>query len=161
MSISTIARRFRQERRYQVAGAIVVAGAASLGGVLLTVHGGSGQARPITVDSSYSVSVMDLGSMPKDHHTLRIVSARGDLTGQRELKWAADAGHLVGTARCTKNFRIGTQPSASVKPTMLLCWRLVLLRGDEASEVGMGIGSVADRLLRDCPCSLLLVRTGN
>jgi hypothetical protein len=124
MNISTIARRFRRERRYQVGGAIAVAAAVSLGGVLLTVHGGSGQARPVTVDSSYSVSVMDLGSMPKDHHTLRIVSAHGDLTGQRELKWAADTGHPVGTARCTKKFRIGNQPSASVKPTMLLCWRL-------------------------------------
>ena len=124
MNISTIARRFRQQRRYQLAAALSLAIAATAGGLLAVHHHHAPHAAPVEADASYSLTVTDLGSMPKDHHTLRIVSARGNLTGQRELKWAADTGHAVGAARCTKNFRIGNQPSASVKPTMLLCWRL-------------------------------------
>jgi hypothetical protein len=123
MNISTMTRRLRQ-RRYQVGGVIGIAAVVAGTGGLISVHGGSGHAMPVVADPSDSVSVMDLGSMPKDHHTLHVVYARSYLTGEHELKWAADAGHVVGTARCTKNFRIGEYASASVKPTMLLCWRL-------------------------------------
>jgi hypothetical protein len=68
-------------------------------------------------------TVTNSGSLPKDHHTLRVVSARGDLSGARELTWAADSGHPVGSSRCTQNFRIGPSSPASERPTMLLCWR--------------------------------------
>ena len=78
--------------------------------------------KPMAV--SPAVTVTDSGSMPKDHHTLRVVSARKDLTGYHELGWAADSGHAVGAARCTQNFRIGgPNVPARVRPTMLLCWR--------------------------------------
>lgn len=55
--------------------------------------------------------------------TMRVVTARGDLTGQREMAWAADSGHRVGDAWCTQNFRFSPDRPASVRPTMLLCWR--------------------------------------
>ncbi|MDT4989798.1 MAG: hypothetical protein QOI74_3892 [Micromonosporaceae bacterium] len=70
---------------------------------------------PATVTSS--------GSMPKEHHTLRVVSARADLTGQGELAWAADAGTPVRDARCTQNFRFNPGSRVGERPTMVLCWR--------------------------------------
>lgn len=54
--------------------------------------------------------------------TMRIMSARYDLSGQREMLWAADRGHQVGDARCTNNFHFSATGVASVRPTMLLCW---------------------------------------
>jgi hypothetical protein len=53
---------------------------------------------------------------------LRIVSSRSDLSGRRELLWAADEGKAVGDARCTQNFHF-SNGNAAVRPTMLLCWR--------------------------------------
>jgi hypothetical protein len=73
--------------------------------------------------ASPTLTVTNSGSMAKDHHTLRVVSAPTDLSGQRELAWAADSGHPVGAARCTQNFRIGASAAPRVRPTMLLCWR--------------------------------------
>ena len=55
--------------------------------------------------------------------TMRIISAKYDLSGQRERRWAADEGKPVGGARCTQNFRFAEGGKASVRPTMLLCWR--------------------------------------
>src|SRR5690348_3344324 len=39
------------------------------------------------------ITVRISGSIAKDKRTLKIVSAAGDLSGQRELAWAADDGH--------------------------------------------------------------------
>jgi hypothetical protein len=55
--------------------------------------------------------------------TMRIISARYDLSGQREMLWAADRGHPVGDVRCTNNFHFSATGVATVRPTMLLCWR--------------------------------------
>jgi hypothetical protein len=81
--------------------------------------------RALTPGVAMSVvpSVSNSGILAKDHHTLRVVTARADLTGQRELAWAADAGHRVGTSRCTQNFRFSADTPAGERPTMLMCWR--------------------------------------
>ncbi len=82
---------------------------------------------PTSIDtqrqSAARVTVVNSGSLSMDKHTMKIVSAHGDLTGQRELAWAADAGHAAGAARCTQNFRFNPQSKAGVRPSMLLCWR--------------------------------------
>jgi hypothetical protein len=70
------------------------------------------------------VDVSASGTLAKDKKTFKVVSAHGDLTGQRELRWVADAGHAVGKARCTQNFRFNPQSKPSVRPTLLICWRL-------------------------------------
>jgi hypothetical protein len=70
-----------------------------------------------------AVTVTNSGSLPKEHHTLRVVSALADLSGQRELAWAADSGHPVGSASCTQKFRFNADSPAGERPTMLLCWR--------------------------------------
>ena len=55
---------------------------------------------------------------------MRIVTARADLTGQREMVLAADAGHAVGDISCTQNFRFSQDIPPKIRPTMLLCWRM-------------------------------------
>lgn len=55
--------------------------------------------------------------------SLRIITARSDLTGQRALLWAADKGKRYGTASCTQNFKFSNNEKPSVRPTLLLCWR--------------------------------------
>ena len=55
--------------------------------------------------------------------TLKVVSARADLTGQRELGIVADEGVAVGNARCTQNVRFSAGAPAQEKPTLMICWR--------------------------------------
>jgi len=69
------------------------------------------------------VSVTDSGNVRTDGHSLRVVSARGDLSGQRELGWVADDGETVGDARCSQNFRLSNNVRAKEHPTLLVCWR--------------------------------------
>jgi len=60
---------------------------------------------------------------PAQRRTIRVVVGRTDLTGKLELAWVADAGHKVGDAHCTQNFRFAEGAPAGVRPTMLMCWR--------------------------------------
>jgi hypothetical protein len=78
---------------------------------------------PVNPGSSVVPSVTNSGSLAKERRTLRIVSARGDLTGARELTWVADGGHPVGSARCSQKFRFNPKSAVSEKPTLLICWR--------------------------------------
>ncbi|GAA0538567.1 hypothetical protein GCM10010172_19800 [Paractinoplanes ferrugineus] len=55
--------------------------------------------------------------------SLRIITARSDLTGQRELRWAADAGRPIGDLRCTQNLHFNDDARPSRQPNLLLCWR--------------------------------------
>jgi hypothetical protein len=54
---------------------------------------------------------------------MRVISAKFDLTGQKELLWAADGGLPVGDARCTRKFHFSNNEDPHVIPTMLMCWR--------------------------------------
>ncbi|WP_157437396.1 hypothetical protein [Actinoplanes subtropicus] len=54
----------------------------------------------------------------------RMVAARGDLSGDRLMLWAADDGTPVDGARCTQRFHFSGAAPAAVRPTMMLCWRL-------------------------------------
>ncbi len=58
-----------------------------------------------------------------DGETVKVVSARHDLSGYRELAWAADEGQKVGTARCTQRIRLSPDDKVRMHPTLLLCWR--------------------------------------
>jgi hypothetical protein len=55
--------------------------------------------------------------------TIRITTARHDLTGQGPLAIAADEGTKIGDARCTNKIRFSTGAPAQERPTLLLCWR--------------------------------------
>lgn len=60
---------------------------------------------------------------PLGDGTIRIVSARRDLSGERQMLLAGDDGEEVGRGvRCTTDVRYGlSRPSAA--PQTLLCWR--------------------------------------
>jgi hypothetical protein len=121
------ARRWWQRRRYQVAAALGLVAALGTGALVVASTGlgraGAGSGGRSDRSEEHALTVTTSGSLPKDHHTLKVVSALDDLSGQHELAWAADSGHPVGDARCTQNFRIGPSAAAKVRPTMLLCWR--------------------------------------
>jgi hypothetical protein len=61
-------------------------------------------------------------NVPTAGGMLKVVSARGDLTGVRELAWVADKGVPVGRARCTSKIRLSPDAPAKTRPTLLLCW---------------------------------------
>ncbi|MCM4083774.1 hypothetical protein [Paractinoplanes hotanensis] len=67
--------------------------------------------------------------------SVRIVSARFDLTGQRELLLVADKGFAVGGARCTQQVRFSSGEEPQERPSMLLCWRT----SDSRSVVTMAV----------------------
>lgn len=69
--------------------------------------------------------------------SVRVVSARFDLTGQRELLLVADKGFAVGTARCTQQVRFSSGEEPRERPSMLLCWRT----SDSRSVVTMAVAS--------------------
>ena len=68
--------------------------------------------------------VVNTGSLSKDRATLRIVSARTDLTGQRELSLVAGAGEPVGNASCSQNIRPHAGAKAERQRNLLICWRV-------------------------------------
>ena len=59
---------------------------------------------PGTIDPA-ALTVTNTGSLPKRPPHAAGGLGTADLTGQGQLAWAADAGHPVGNARCTQNFR--------------------------------------------------------
>lgn len=69
------------------------------------------------------LTVENHGSLQRTGRTVRIVSAGGDLTGQRELAWVADRGWRVGRARCSDTIRLSPDLAPTRQPTLLLCWR--------------------------------------
>ncbi len=83
-------------------------------------------ARP-PVDPS-KLHIVESGSLTTDHKTLRVVSAPLDLTGQRELAWVADGGEPYGDADCTQKIKMSNNPTAAVRPTLLICWRVSATR---------------------------------
>jgi len=64
-----------------------------------------------------------VGDIRKDRSDMRIVSARGNLTGQGALAWVVDDGEKVGHAHCTQKIQLSNNPKPKVRPTLLLCWR--------------------------------------
>jgi hypothetical protein len=69
-----------------------------------------------------SLTVTNDGSLAEGG-TMRVITAHYDLTGQRELTWAADDGEMVGNAHCTQKFHFSNNQTPTERPTMLLCWR--------------------------------------
>ena len=76
-----------------------------------------GAARATAAASETSRTLPDGGIM-------RVISAKADLSGHRQMLWAADDGKPVNGARCTQNFHFSQNGKAAVRPTMLLCWRI-------------------------------------
>jgi hypothetical protein len=86
--------------------------------------------RPLTAPAAPPVRAQDAGTLAEetrklaDGGTMRIISARYDLSSHREMLWAADKGEPYDDGvRCTQNFRFAENAKAAERPTMLLCWR--------------------------------------
>lgn len=84
--------------------------------------------RPLSPPSRATVAaagikVVETGSLKEEGRTMRIVSARQDLTGQRELSWVADDREAVGDAWCTQTVRLSSDVEPAKHPTLLVCWR--------------------------------------
>jgi hypothetical protein len=85
--------------------------------------------RPLTASASPKIGAAEADSLVEEERplpdggTLRISSARYDLSGQGRMLWAADSGTAAGAARCTQNFRFAQGQRPAVRKNMLLCWR--------------------------------------
>ncbi|GAA4590280.1 hypothetical protein BJY16_009184 [Actinoplanes octamycinicus] len=55
--------------------------------------------------------------------SIRITTARYDLTGQGRLALVADQGTMAGSAHCTNRVRPAAGATATERPNLLLCWR--------------------------------------
>ncbi|WP_127504270.1 hypothetical protein [Actinoplanes solisilvae] len=55
--------------------------------------------------------------------TMRIITAKGDLTGQLELGWVAGGITKVGEVSCSQTFRLANEEKPRKKPSMAVCWR--------------------------------------
>jgi hypothetical protein len=59
-----------------------------------------------------------------DGSTIRVVTARYDLTGRWSPPSTGDPGYAVGDAHCTAKLTALSGGTADERPTMLMCWRL-------------------------------------
>lgn len=59
---------------------------------------------------------------------VRVVSARSDLTGQQELGWVAGGISRYGNDQCTQTIKTFTKPTPTLKPNLLICWRVSATR---------------------------------
>jgi len=82
---------------------------------------GPGVLRPLP--SASVAGDVTVTTAARDGGTLKVVSARQDLTGYRELGWVADPGERVGRARCSDRIRLSVDAKATAHPTLLICWR--------------------------------------
>jgi hypothetical protein len=94
---------------------------ASRDGTLVHRSKPGGKSAPVVPD--YLLTVQNFGDMRTKRATLRVVSARADLTGQRELAWVVGAGEPVGGAQCTQKIQLSNNPKPKVRPSLLICWR--------------------------------------
>ena len=82
---------------------------------------------PSVVPSATGLSVAGMPTNEQNvttaEGTVRVVSAKFDLSGQGDLLMAGDGGRRVGDARCTRKLRFANAPGAREIPSMLLCWR--------------------------------------
>jgi hypothetical protein len=80
-------------------------------------------ARAAAATAGVQVRLKTYGSVQKDKETLKVYSAKDDLTGYRELGWVAGDGEKVGDSRCSQSIRLSNNQVARVRPTLLICWR--------------------------------------
>ena len=84
---------------------------------------------------------------PTIRRKIRVVAGRADLTGKLEFAWAADAGKKVtsasGEAHCTQNLILAAGSRASVRPTMILCWRVLPTLSAYAAVIDLDHNPVA------------------
>lgn len=79
-------------------------------------------ANPAGAAAEAAAKEVTVGSA-KEGGTMRIVTVRGDLTGQRELGWVAGGIERHGDASCSQTFKLYNEQEPKVRPSLLVCWR--------------------------------------
>ncbi|MEV4348693.1 hypothetical protein AB0J83_29905 [Actinoplanes sp. NPDC049596] len=79
--------------------------------------------RPVTPAPNAATGPVTEHNENRKNGTFRVVTARHDLSGQRELLWVANGGESVGSADCTQTFKFSNNDKPQVKKNMLVCWR--------------------------------------
>jgi hypothetical protein len=59
----------------------------------------------------------------KEGGTMRIITVRGDLTGQREIGWVAGGVKRHGKVDCSQQFKLYNEQKPKERPSLLVCWR--------------------------------------
>ncbi|MGK5678061.1 hypothetical protein [Actinoplanes sp. URMC 104] len=78
-------------------------------------------------EAAANAKVTVVGSA-KSGTTMRIVTARGDLTGQRELASVAGDVIPVGPVSCSQRFKFANEEKPAVRKNLLVCWRTAAQR---------------------------------
>lgn len=77
---------------------------------------------PKTTAQAADVKLTDKGSL-KEGGILRMITAKEDLTGQRELGWVAGGVAKHRGVPCSQTFQFSTNPTPKKKANLLMCWR--------------------------------------
>lgn len=77
---------------------------------------------PKATATADDVRVATKGSL-SEGGIVRMVTARGDLTGQRELAWVAGGVAEYRNVPCSQTIRFSTSSRPEKKPNLLVCWR--------------------------------------
>jgi hypothetical protein len=80
--------------------------------------------RPVTpqvAQTASNIEVITMGSL-KEGGIVRIMSAREDLTGQRELAYVAGGVENFRGVPCSQTFQFTTQARPAKKDNLLMCW---------------------------------------
>ncbi|WP_143133745.1 hypothetical protein [Actinoplanes philippinensis] len=59
----------------------------------------------------------------KEGGATRVITVRGDLTGQRELGWVAGGIEKHGEVSCSQRFKLYNEQEPKTRPSLLVCWR--------------------------------------
>jgi hypothetical protein len=77
---------------------------------------------PSVTTSAADIKVRQKGSLQKGG-IVRIVTARGDLTGQRELAWVSGGIQKYDGVPCSSTIKVSADRPAEKKANLLICWR--------------------------------------
>ena len=102
------------------AGGAPAAGGAAAGGA--AAPGDSGRRAVRAAGDRVDAGAVSTSTRATAEGSIRVTTARADLTGRADLLPAGDGGTPAGDARCTRNLRLGGA-GARVMPAVLLCWR--------------------------------------
>lgn len=86
------------------------------------IHPRTPTASPAAVAAAAAAHVENIGSV-KQGSTMRVITAKMDLTGLREQGWVAGGVTSYGPVDCSQTFRFGNEQKPAKKENLLVCWR--------------------------------------
>ncbi len=77
---------------------------------------------PTVPQTAEEIDMTTRGSL-KSGGIVRVLAAREDLTGQRELAYVAGGVRKYRNVPCSQTFKFSTNPKPARKDNLLMCWR--------------------------------------